>query len=259
MKRTDKSTTVRTIEICRFGFSAAILALVGLAGVSVAAAETTDDTSLTSPPGCYTGTGCINSGFEVSTDGTTELGLTAILRFVGPESVVGNTYTLPAGTAGGYALWDYTFSINTQYAGGTATLSDYSYVISLTDTATSQTVTGNPLLIPDDAGYGSSGKVTGSTNPSSPNFLYVDLNQGALYDAQNSENFSFAGLGTPAFNPNIPDTYDITLSEYSGSNLVNSDTIVVDVVTPEPGTFFLLGFRSIALALVARKRNSFRA
>jgi hypothetical protein len=66
----------------------------------------------------------VNSGFKVSTDGTTELGLTAILRFVGPENIVGKTYTLPAGTAGGDALWDYTLSINTQYNTGSATLSD---------------------------------------------------------------------------------------------------------------------------------------
>jgi hypothetical protein len=250
---------IPTTEVIRFGFSAAILALAGLASVSVAAAEVvTTDTSLTTPPGCYTGTGCVNSGFTVSTDdtNTTELGLTAIQRFVGPASEVGNVYTVPTGTAGGDALWDYTFSINTQYNGGTATLSNYTYVLSLTDTANAlNNVSGNPLLIPDDAGYGASGKIAGSGTPG-PNFQYVANNEGSLYGAQNSENFSFADLGTTAFNPNTTDVYDITLSEYDlAGNLVNQDTIQVDVVTPEPATFGLIGIGLFAGLLVYKRRN----
>ena len=204
-----------------------------------ASATTIYDTSLASPsnpatPGCYNGSGCENAGFTVSTDGTTELGLSAIIRHVGPAPEAGDEYFVPAGTSGGYAIWDYTFSIDTQPNGiGSATLSSYTYQLTLTDLTTNATLSFNPLTIPDNALHGSSG-------------------------AQNSENFSFSGVGTPGFNPNLQDDYQITLSEYSGISLVNSDSIQVDAESPEPGTFFLFGAGCIGIAFLARNRGAFR-
>ena len=77
---------------------------------------------------CYAGSsGCINGGFTVSSDGTTELGLRAVLRGKGLAPEVANRYTVPLGTSGIYALWNYTFSIDTRPNGvGTATLSSMS-------------------------------------------------------------------------------------------------------------------------------------
>jgi hypothetical protein len=208
--------------------------------IGPAAASTIYDTSLASPntnpatPSCYYGTGCQNTGFTVSTDSTTELGLSAILRHIGPAPEAGDNYTVPLGTSGGYAVWDYVFSIDTQPSGiGSATLSSYTYLLTLTDLTTGATQSFNPLAIPDNALYGSSG-------------------------AQNAEDFSFPGLGTPGFNPNLPDGYQITLAEYSGSSLVNSDTILVNADAPEPGTIFLFGAGCMGIAFLARKREAFR-
>jgi hypothetical protein len=215
-----------------------------------AAADTIYNASLASPtanpatPACYAGSsGCINGGFTVSSDGTTELGLRAVLRGKGLAPEVGNKYTVPLGTSGIYALWNYTFSIDTRPNGvGTATLSSYTYSLSMTDLTTGATRSYNPLNISDDAVYGPTGVTTRVTSPTKQ------------WGAQNAENFNFAGLGTPGFNPNSTDGYQITLSEYSGSSLVNSDTILVNDTAPEPSTFFLFGTGLIAVAFIVRKR-----
>ncbi len=204
--------------------------------VKQAAASTIYDTSLASPNsnpatrGCYTGTGCQNKNFTVSSDGTTELGLSAILRNIGPAPEADEYYAVPIGISKGYAIWDYTYSIDTQPNGiGSATLSSYTYQITLTDLTTSATLSFDPLSIPDNALYGLSG-------------------------AQNSENFSFAGVGTPGFNPYAANNYEITLSEYSGGSLVNSDSIQVNAISPEPESYSLFGTGCIALIFVMRKR-----
>jgi hypothetical protein len=212
-------------------------------------ASTTFYTSLVSPtsnpatPGCYYGTGCANAGFTVSSDGTTELGLSALLRYIGPAPAVGNDYTVPIGLLKGYAIWDYSFSIDTRPNGvGSATLSDYTYLLTLTDLTTSATNSFNPLSIPDDAVYGQGGVTTGVGSPTTE------------WGAQNAENLSFPGVGLVGFNPYATDSYQVTLSEFSGSTLVNSDTIRVDAATPEPSTFFLFGSGLILLTFAARKR-----
>jgi hypothetical protein len=227
------------------------LVLASFSIVAQAAATTTYDTSLASPtsnpatPGCYNGTGCPNSGFTVSDDGTTELGLNATLRYIGPAPDVGDAYTVPAGTRGGYALWDYRYSIDTQPNGvGGATLSDYTYLLTLTDLTTSATFSFDPLSIPDDAVYGPSGSGYGVNSPTTQ------------WGAQNAENLSFPGVGIPSFNPYALDSYQVTLSEYAGASLVNSDTIEVTATTPEPATFYLFCAGLFGLALVARKRWS---
>jgi hypothetical protein len=220
--------------------------------VAPAAATTTYDTSLASPTsnpstlGCYNGTGCPNLGFTVSDDGTTELGLNATLRYIGPAPEVGDAYSVPVGTRGGYALWDYRFSIDTQPNGvGSATLSDYAYLLTLTDLTTSATFSFDPLSIPDDAVYGPSGSGYGVNSPTTQ------------WGAQNAENLSFPGVGIPGFDPNATDSYQVTLSEYSGDSLVNSDTIEVTATTPEPATFYLLCAGLFGVGFAARKRWAF--
>jgi hypothetical protein len=226
-----------------------ILALAVALGTPASATTTTYDVSLASPtsnpatPGCYNGTGCLNAGYTISMEDGTELGLNAVLRYIGPAPEVGDAYTVPVGTRGGYALWDYSYSIDTQPDGiGSATLSDYTYLLTLTDLTTSTTSSFDPLSIPDDAVYGPSGHGYGVNSPSTQ------------WGAQNAENLSFPVVGIPGFNPNATDSYQVTLAEYSGGTLVNSDTIDVTATTPEPGTFFLFGAGLIGLGFVGRKR-----
>jgi hypothetical protein len=225
-------------------FLIATLPLALFAGAFPGSAEitTTDNTSI-STPGCYTGNGCVNSGFTQTTDGTTELDLNAIIRYAGPVTPVGNVYNVPTGTSGGLAVWDYGFSIITP---STSPLSNYTYQMTLYDVGTGTSTTGDPLAIPDDDWYGPNGKDDG--------LLSANLNN--AYSAQNYEDFSFPGLGTPGFDPNANDTYIVTLTEYSGGVYDNSDSIVINAGTgavPEPGTFALAGMVLAGLGLARKK------
>jgi hypothetical protein len=224
------------------------LATVVLAGNSAAATVLLYDTSLASPPGVYFGTGNANLNFTVSQDGVTELGLSVITRYVGPidPSAGSNVYTAPTGPPPpGHtgAAWGFTFSVNTQYSGGTADLGDFTYALTVVDlTAATSGPTFDPVrAIPDNTGFGASGKTAG-------------VNLSAEWGAQNSESPSFAGF-LPGFNPNANDLYKITLSELSsdGGTVLQSVSVFADATAPEPGTFGLFACSLAALACAGRK------
>jgi len=245
-------------------FLIAALPIALFVGALPGSAETTNlDTSISSPTGpgtaggCYTGSGCDNSGFTQTTQntvGTTELDLNANIRTVSAVAPVGSVYTVPVGTApDGYALWDYGFSILTQPNGnvnGTGTLGDYTYVLTLTDANNpSGDKSFNPLAIPDDDWYGPNGKDNGAVNANLP---ANQLNTSTGWGAQNYENIAFPIIGTGG-DVNVPDTYTVTLDEYYGGVLDNSDTITIDSVAPEPGTFALAGMVLAGLGLACKK------
>ena len=96
-----------------------VLAISFTAGQTAKADVLTYDTSLAAP-GYYNGTGNANSNFTVATNGNIELGLSAILRHVGPidPGAGNNIYTVPAGNSGSLALWNFEFSVNDRYNGG---------------------------------------------------------------------------------------------------------------------------------------------
>jgi hypothetical protein len=235
-------------KICPFLIQFSAFALVLPAAATTIAYNTSLASPTTNPAtsACYAGTsGCLNGGFTVSSDGSTELGLRAAIRGKGLAPEVGNDYTVPLGTSGIYAIWNYSFSIDTRPNGvGTATLSSFTYLLTLTDLTTGKSNSFNPLGISDNYNYGPSGVTEYS-------FFYSPTKQ---WGAQNSENFNFSGFGTPGYNPNSTDGYQITLSEFSGSVLVNSDTILVNDTAPEPATIFLFGTGLLAAALIARRR-----
>jgi hypothetical protein len=237
----------------------AALPIALLAGAFPGSAETVtvnDNASISSPTGpgttggCYTGSGCDNTGFTQSTNGTTELDLNANIRFVSAVAPVGNVYTVPAGTAAdGYALWDYGFSILTTPNGnGNTTLGSYTYLLTLTDANNpAGNIIFNPLAIPDDDWWGPGGRDAGGTLGGA-----ASANIAAAVGAQNYENFAFPIIGTDG-NVNVPDTYTVTLDEYSGTVLDNSDTITINSVAPEPGTFALAGMVLAGLGLARKK------
>jgi hypothetical protein len=219
----------------------AVLCVGGLAPVS--ASTLSFDTPLSSPGGFYNGTGGVNAGFTVlnatNSDGSSlELGLSAIQRFVGPITPSSNDYTVPLGTSGGDALWDFSFSAYT----GTDSLSDYTYSLTITDQVTNATVNFDPTLLPDNSYWsgGASGAETSTKSLSTEDGF------------QNSENLSFSFLSVPlSFNPNSTDPYLITLAADPDSGPVDSVSIEVNKpasVVPEPGSIsiatgglFLLG------------------
>jgi hypothetical protein len=222
-----------------------VLLLSGIALVGNATATTIIlfDTPLVSPPGVYYGNGNANSNFTVSQDGTTELGLSVIVRRIGPigPGAGSNTYEVRPGTdLQGRSLWGFTFSVNTQYIGGTAVLGDFNYTLNVTDLTTSNV---GPTLDPvrsigDDSGYGPGGKTAGVTLSSE-------------WGAQNSETPSFAGF-LPGFDPRAQDLYQITLSQSLAGNTMGTVSVFAQVL-PEPATFGLIGFGLVTLALAARR------
>lgn len=229
-----------------------LLAGMALVGNATAATALLFDTSLVSPPGVYFGNGNSNSNFTVSQDGATELGLSVILRFVGPidPGAGSEIYTVPTGPPPSPhtgSAWGFSFSVNTQYTGGTAVLGNFLYTLHVTDLTTGNS---GPTLDPvrsiaDDSGFGPGGTTAG-----------VNLSTG--WGTQNSESPSFAAF-LPGFNPNAPDLYQITLSQTSLDGLTTLGTVSVFAnatgsPVPEPATFGWIGLGLVTLAFAARKR-----
>ena len=230
------------------------LLLVGALLVGGSAFAETTDTTL-APPGCYQGSGCDQNGWATvtglpasgNTAPGTELGLTAIIRNVGapgegtnPGSIVGNTYYIPVGQQPGHpgdALWNFSWSINTGLNGNPTPLSQFTYLLTITDTTSGLSFSYNPFNtappLPHD----------NATSPSEPG-----------QTAENSENLNFGFLSGPLnFNYNAPDDYTISLSETTPYGVSITDSINVDVVTPEPSTISLAGLALVGLWFVRRR------
>ncbi len=227
----------------RLGFALAFGTLA-IAAPRAASANIVYDTTLASP-GVYFGHGNPNSAFTVYTNAGIELGLATELRYIGnvtPTST--NIYDVAPGTAAGAALWDFVYSVNVGGAG--LTLSQVTPTITITNLANGLTFSGNPLAIPDNAGYG----------PSGVNVAYNNL--GTDYGFQNAENLSFSFLQVPlGFDPNQNDTYDISLSLNEGNTNLGSVSEVVNVGSgvPEPATWamMLIGFGLVGMRLGKRR------
>lgn len=226
-------------------------------GISPSKATIVYDTPLASP-GVYFGSGNANQNFTVDSENGIELGLSAIIRYVGPVApsptnsdiyVVPDGPTHVAGKSG--SAWGFDFSINLRPGGvGTLTLADVTATLTMTDALKGTTGSFSPFLIPDNTEYGSSGKVVCSTpSPCSS----------GDWALQNSEALSFAsisalGFNDPGYDLNSADTYTFTLAVHQGTNLLATDTIVVDAV-PEPASLSLFGAALIGFGAWRRWRK----
>ena len=193
--------------------------------IGATAGTLTYDGSLASP-GVYFGSGNQNAGFNVFRDGNLELGLSAIMRFLGPAPESGDNYYVPARstTVAGKTgpAWGITFSVNTRADGNNSSLlSDYTYQL-IVDNGSPF----NPLLLGDNIYYGSMG--SGAST---------------LWGFQNSE------PGTL-----LVDTYRVTLTATQGAN-TSAVTILVNAQeTPEPATLGLLGSALLGLGVFGSRR-----
>ncbi|HLI12854.1 MAG TPA: PEP-CTERM sorting domain-containing protein [Alphaproteobacteria bacterium] len=232
----------RTLSAKHLAFAAALAAGTLLAG---GAKATTFDTTLTSPPGVYWGTGNINAHFVTNIQDNIELGLGTIQRFIGPIAPDANTSvyhvqtgatTVPGKTG---SDWGFVFSINTNVDGtGSLTLSDLTASLCIQDVGHGSNTCFNPLLIPDNAHFGSTG-------------------------AQNSEALSFAGFD-PGYDINANDTYLFTLDVTYGATAprqltVNMTDIAGTGAVPEPGTLALFGAGLAGLGWLRRRGKAHRA
>jgi hypothetical protein len=220
----------------------------------VSASTLSYDAPLSSPGGFYNGTGGVNAGFTIldatnSDSSSLELGLSAILRHVGPITPTGNDYTVPLGTSGGDALWNFNFSVYT----GTDTLSDYTYSLTITDQVTAATYTFDPATLLPDNSYWSGGASGSETSPGS-----LSADDGF----QNSENLSFAFLQVPlSFNPNSTDPYLITLAA-TPTDSTSVDAVSIEVnqpasAVPEPGSISIATGGLFLLGIVFIKKRGF--
>jgi hypothetical protein len=188
------------------------------------------NTSLASPPGVYFGTGNANTNFTTNTSlPNLELGLSVITRYIGPiDPGNSNVYTVLPGltTVPGKtgSTWGFDFSVNTQDGGGSATVSDYTYSLTVDDLTSGISTTFDPSAIPDNA-----------------------LNRFAGF--QNSEAISFTG-------PGLPDLYEITLQATPVGGGAAADVTVFANATgvPEPSSVVLLFTLAFGVFFLGRRR-----
>lgn len=213
-----------------------LLAAVTLLGLSGLAVPAFADPAISVGPlseGTNFGSGNSNINWTIASASGFELGLQVAMRSVvgPPPAPIGTTgvYDVPAGgqEANGSSAWGISYSV----FDSTGLPSGDTYNVIVTDTATNTTTMfdPSPATITDD---------TLTAN-----------NEGTGF--QNSEAISF-GFVDPNYNPNISDTFDITLEALNAQGtVVDSDQITVQ--TPEPVSMSLMGVGLFGMAMARRK------
>jgi len=205
-------------------------------------------------PGYFNGTGntdCCFTELTANYSGSTlNLAVGVVLRYEGtvtPDST--NDYSVPDGNAPSPhsgSAWGFPFSIATS---GALVLDDFTYLITITDTTRSTSVSFDPASLPDNVYCALSLASCNSGTVTSHEDLTVDTL------LQNSEAPSFPFLATPLnYNSGSPDTYVIALSATPNQGAVQTVSEDIDVL-PEPAAQGLAFAGLLALLFAARKRR----
>jgi hypothetical protein len=190
--------------------------------------------------GTYFGSGNANNHWTVNQTSEVEVGLKALVRYIGGITPSGTTYiaqvggTSQPGKTG--SSWGYAFSV--YLTDSNLTLSDISTSLCVQDGRSGDNACFDPSQIPDNS------------HPSAGSGF------------QNSETLSF-GIPplSPAFDMNLPDIYSFTLTvtctNEAACNLgeLASVSMTVDAV-PEPASLALLGSGVLAAGFFKRRRRS---
>jgi hypothetical protein len=226
--------------------SLGLIAFTGLASASTIAYNTSLGNN-----GYYNGSGNTDNDFAVLTDNNLQLGLKAVNRYTGSPELIpsGDNYDYNANpnvdqTSAGQ--WGFYFSIDTRAGGGTGTVGDYSYLLTITDDTTAATASYNPI-VPDDSYYNASGVHGGTANNNPVG------DQAAFWGVQNAEWPGYGFLLGSGWNPS--DTYTVTLTATPTQGAADSLSIRVNG-TPEPGTILTMLGSLGALGLFVRRRKA---
>ena len=236
-------------------------ALCGLDGGAARAALLYDQNVT---PDVIFGAGNANGGFTVDRENGVELGLRGKVRFDsnGQAQNIFNsngagTYTFPSGeyNNNGRPLWNFEWSINSNWDGNGDVIGNYNYVLSLDTDPSAGTFFGiafDPIHIAVfDHAFGDNGTSNGGgTVGNAGNYANLLLTTNV---AQNSWAYTWFVFG---MDPNVNGTYTIQLSAYDPNNnnaLVASTSIDV-VTTPIPSALALLATGLGLLGFAGRKR-----
>lgn len=250
------------------------LALGSAALALPAAAVTTYDDNVTNA--VIFGAGNANGSYTVDRSNGIELGLRAKLRFDAanqPQNVFNSngdgTYTFAAGqpAAGGFgfapgsastAVWNFEWSINTDFAGGTGILLDdltYQIGIDFDPTVGTNFLTFDPINQPfADHSFGTNATASGAGTEAINAAAYAALTAGNNL-AQNSWNMEFfdnAGAGFP-FDANADGTYKFYLAAFnsSGAEVARTTIQIQNGAAPIPEPSAMLLF-AVSLAVAGR-------
>jgi PEP-CTERM motif len=204
-------------------------------------ATVVDNADLAGGPGAvYFGSGNGNSPqeFTVNTDGGVEVALRGKITNVSGQPInpqivpVGNTYFIPIGSG-----FNFDYSVNPSVSGSQVSLATAS--LTITNLGTNASFTFDP-------------------SPSNPNPNLGDATSSlAPGGYQNSEQAKFFPVG---FDPNVNDTFDITLTLSNAQGVGITDEIVVQVGSgvPEPSTWamMILGFCGIGVFAYRRRHQA---
>jgi len=236
----------------------AAMAATFLLGATMASAATTYVT-----PDVIFGTGNANGSFTIDQENGVELGLRAKVRYPIPENRFNydgvDTYMMPSGTSsGGLPLWNFEWSINTDYSGTSGLkLDDLTYKLQLdTDPTSAETFTSsfdpifNYLSTPDHAiGDNGTGNGGGTVATSGTDYLNLLANNNV---AQNSWSFLWEGA---LIDPNVNGTYGIQLTAYNADKVQVASTHINVATTPLPATLPLMLSGLGLVGAVARRKS----
>jgi len=239
------------------------LAITGSLGViafaGLASASTISYDANLGANGFYNGSGNTGDHFATLDDGNLQLALKIVNRYTGTPAIVPSYDNYDYNDNANIdptRQWGFEFSIDTRNGGGTGTVGDYTYAMSIFDNTTNTMAAigvFDPLSIADNSYYNNTGVHGGSSNNNSA------TTQSGFYGVQNAEwpaYTPFFGNGTyGSWNPN--DTYTVTLTAASIAPNSTPDTLSVRVNgTPEPGTILTMLGSLGALGLFVRRRKA---
>jgi len=226
-------------------------------------------------PDVIFGSGNANGDFTVSQSDGVELGLRAKLRFDDtnqPQNVFNydgtDTYTFEAGlppTGFGFApgststaVWNFEWSINTNFDGSTnLMLDDLTYAIRIdSDPSLATSFLEFDLInVPyADHAIGTNATLNGDGTVAADGIEYAALID-ANNVAQNSWNMEFF-FDAPDFNGNDVGTYEIQLEAFDslGQSVASTSITVNSVAVPEPGAALLAAVALLFTSQAARRR-----